>query len=100
MSTRFCHTARLVAPALLTSLPLQTHDLDDLQSFSMTARPGPGQMSQADLPPPMKHLVNDPALQAMAAEAASNVAEAVRCQHFALKLAVQSNVQYMLIWCL
>ena len=36
-------------------------------------------MAQADLPPPMKHLVNDPALQAMAAEAANNVAEAVRC---------------------
>ena len=35
-------------------------------------------MSQADLPPPVKHIVQDPALQAMASEAASTVAEAVR----------------------
>lgn len=35
-------------------------------------------MCQADLPPPVKHVVKDPALQAMAADAASTVAEAVR----------------------
>lgn len=51
---------------------------DRSQSFTLNARPGPGQMSQADLPPPVKHIVQDPALQAMAAEAASTVAEAVR----------------------
>ncbi|KAL3142104.1 hypothetical protein ABBQ32_004724 [Trebouxia sp. C0010 RCD-2024] len=53
-------------------------DADRSQSFSLTARPGPGQMCQADLPPPIKHVVKDPALQAMAADAASTVAEAVR----------------------
>lgn len=54
------------------------NDPDRSQSFSLNARPGPGQMSQADLPPPVKHVVKDPALQAMAAEAATTVAEAVR----------------------
>jgi hypothetical protein len=35
-------------------------------------------MPQQDLPALVRHLVKDPALQAMAAEAASKVADAVR----------------------
>ncbi len=53
-------------------------DPDRSQSFSLSSRPGPGQMPQQDLPAPVRHLVKDPALQAMAAEAASKVADAVR----------------------
>ncbi len=51
---------------------------DRSQSFSLSSRPGPGQMPQQDLPAPVRHLVKDPALQAMAAEAASKIADAVR----------------------
>ncbi|DBB04420.1 TPA: hypothetical protein ACH3X1_012902 [Trebouxia sp. C0004] len=53
-------------------------DPDRSQSFSLSSRPGPGQMPQQDLPAPVRHLVKDPALQAMASEAASKVADAVR----------------------
>lgn len=69
----------------LCSLLMQSRRTDDpseadrSQSFSLSSRPGPGQMPQQDLPAPVRHLVKDPALQAMAADAAGKVADAVRC---------------------
>lgn len=51
---------------------------DRRQSFSVSARPGPGIMVEPNPTPPVRHLVRDPALQAMATEAASKVADAVR----------------------
>lgn len=47
------------------------------QSFSLTSRPGPGQMPQSELPA-VRHLVKDPELQVMATTAAHKVADAVR----------------------
>lgn len=54
------------------------HNPDRRQSFSISARPGPGIMADPNPAPPIQHVVRDPAWQAMAAEAAQKVADAVR----------------------
>ena len=56
-------------------------DPDRRQSFSLSARPGPGIMAEANPVPPVRHSIRDPTLQAMATAAAETVANAVRYSH-------------------